>query len=57
MKIQINEVWNKEGKSVELAVIEPIENPGMAVHYWIRANRPDLHLAGLNDHGFHAIQI
>ena len=58
MKIQINEVWNSTGKSVELAVIEASGNPRRAVYDWIAANRPDLDMAtALYSHGFHAQEI
>lgn len=58
MHIQINEVWNRDGKTEELAVIEPDGNPFAAVRQWIAGNRPDLTLAdGLYSHGYHAVQI
>ena len=59
MQIQISEVWNREGKSKVLAVIENgYVAPNLAVWDWIHANRPDLDLAGIvNDHGFHAVAI
>lgn len=60
MKIQINEVWNADGKSKELAVIdvEGGRNPRVAVLDWIDANRPELTMAlTLSDHGYHARQI
>lgn len=58
MRIQINEVWNDAGKSVELAVITAVGNPHRAVYDWISTNRPDLSLAnGLFSHGFHAKEV
>lgn len=58
MKIQINEVWNNSGKSVELAVIEAVGNPRLAVLDWIKTNRPDLSLAdSIYSHGFHAKEV
>ena len=57
MTIQINEVWNAQGQTKELARIEVPDSysPYQAVWNWILVNRPDLHLAeGINDHGFHA---
>ena len=60
MKIQINEVWNADGRSKKLAVVD-VEWASLApqaVWDWIMTNRPDLKLAeGLHDHGFHAIAI
>ena len=60
MKIQINEVWNNNGRSLKLAEIE-VTNPAIArtqVNMWIRANRPDLSVAtGLYQHGFHAVAV
>lgn len=58
MRILINEVWNAEGRTVELARIEANGNPRAAVYEWIRANRPDLDLATTIDaHGFHAVAV
>lgn len=58
MQIKISEVWNESGKSEQLTVIEPTENPYLAVTGWIEKNRPDLRLAsGLFDHGYHAVEI
>lgn len=58
MKIQISEVWNAEGKSEKLAIIDGGRNPAQAVRDWIAANRPDLDLANtLYAHGYHAIAI
>lgn len=58
MKIQINEVWNDTGKSVELATVETFKHPYLTVVEWVRANRPDLSLAdGLFSHGYHAKQV
>lgn len=58
MKIQINEVWNAEGRSQELAIIQPIGSPFLAVMKWIEQNRPDLELAlHINAHGYHAIAL
>ena len=58
MTIQISEVWNYEGRSETLAIIETVDNPHLAVDDWINENRPDLTLArGLNSHGWHAKQI
>lgn len=55
MKIQINEVWNSEGKSVKIAVIDSVGNHRANVWAWIRANRPELDMASnINAHGFHA---
>ena len=62
MKIQINEVWNKEGRTVKLAEVEsPGFSPDLArkaVWAWIDANRPDLNQADTIDaHGYHAIAV
>ena len=58
MTIQISEVWNYEGRSEILAIIETNDNPHLAVDNWINENRPDLTLArGLNSYGWHATQI
>ncbi len=62
MKIRINEVWNKEGKSEELTVINvDSKDFRYAVHLvqdWVRENRPDLELAtGIDAHGYHAEAI
>lgn len=57
MKVQINEVWNGEGRSERLAVIDiPVGlNPRHVVYDWIAANRPDLTLAtSIFSHGYHA---
>lgn len=61
MKIQIKEVWNSEGRSQKLAVIEVNGNQHDAIQSvwnWIRENRPDLSMADTIDaHGFHAVAI
>lgn len=58
MRIQINEVWNDSGKSVELAIIEPVGSPFLAVQTWIATNRPDLECAmSIYAHGFHAVEV
>ena len=58
MTIQINEVWNDEGRSETLTIFDTNDNPHLAVHDWINENRPDLTLASdLNSHGYHAKQI
>lgn len=57
MRIQINEVWNHEGRSKELAIIEASDNHKafQVVYAWIDKNRPDLSLAdSIDAHGFHA---
>ncbi len=55
MKIQINEVWNSEGKSEVLAIVDAGINPTAAVYEWILKNRPGLPLANtISAHGFHA---
>ena len=58
-RIAINEVWNHDGRSVRLAVIEA--KPGRErseVVAWILNNRPDLDLATTIDaHGYHAVAI
>lgn len=58
MKIQINEVWNAEGRSEQLAVIEAVGNPYKAVRDWVATNRPDLVVScGLFTHGYQAQEI
>ncbi len=59
MKIQINEVWNYDGRSKKLAVIDSQnDNPRHDVELWIDKNRPDLTMAyGMNEHGYHAVQV
>lgn len=62
MKISINEVWNAEGRSEHLAVIEILGNSPVAARHavwaWILSNRPDLDLAqSISAHGFHAIAV
>lgn len=59
MKIQISEVWNLEGRSEMLAIIEaPRELAQTAVFNWVDKNRPDLNIAGtINAHGYHAIEL
>lgn len=58
MKIKINEVWNREGRTLELAIIETSGNPVLAIWDWITEHRPDLLLADtLYSHGYHAVQI
>lgn len=59
MKIQINEVWNREGRTEPLTTIETLRSTAQRdVFEWIATNRPDLVLAtGLNDHGFHASEV
>lgn len=53
--IVISEVWNAEGRSVELVRIPMTDNPRVDVMRWISANRPELDLAsGLYSHGYHA---
>jgi hypothetical protein len=63
MKIKISEVWNADGRSKELAVIDVEDVRGKygarrAVEEWILQNRPDLQLADtIYAHGYHAIAI
>ena len=60
MTIQINEVWNAEGRSEKLVAIETYygQAPNIAVMLWIATNRPELTLAnGLSSHGFHAVEL
>lgn len=58
MKIQINEVWNSEGRAESLAVIEAKAEPNKAVWDWIYHNRADLQIvSGINDHGFRAVAV
>lgn len=60
MKIRISEVWNNEGRSVELAVIEVkhVRDAALAVLRWIGAHRPDLQMAdSIDAHGFHAVDV
>lgn len=58
MKIKINEVWNAEGRSETLAIIDVDGDTILAVKEWIEKNRPDLQLAlGLSSHGYHARQV
>ena len=59
MKIRINEVWNADGRSAELATIETNGgDPYTMVYSWIAKNRPDLPMAnGLWIHGFHAEEV
>ena len=59
MKIRISEVWNRVGKSKELAVIESDNLLGpSAVRKWIRENRPDLTVAeSIYAHGYHAVEV
>ena len=59
MTVKISEVWNAEGRSVELARIET--NRALAtrdVLAWVATHRPDLTVCTtLNGHGFHAIAL
>jgi hypothetical protein len=58
MKIRISEVWNNEGRSEELTIIETRPSEAkQAVFSWITAHRPDLSAAGIFGHGFHAVQV
>ena len=59
MTVQINEVWNREGRSVKLAIIQTTMTRGRYdVLAWIAANRPDLsECYSLNGHGFHAVAL
>ena len=60
MKIEIKEVWNGDGKSQQLVILEvPIGiNPYKIVREWIWENRRDLELAdGLFSHGYCAREI
>ncbi len=60
MKIKISEVWNNEGRSVALEIIE-VPSPreaALAVLRWINNHRPDLQMADrFTPHGFHAVEI
>ena len=59
MTVKISEVWNYQGRSVELVRIET--TPACArqdVLAWIATNRPELPLATrIHSHGFHAIAV
>jgi hypothetical protein len=60
MKIKISEVWNAEGRSAELVVLDVdcLEDCKPAVWEWIERNRPDLQQANsIFAHGFHAIAV
>ena len=63
MKIKISEVWNWEGKSVEIGRIEVADSCAgveivKKVEGWIEQNRPDLSLAvTLTCHGYHAKRV